>query len=63
MARLSSPRAGHPSPTSTIVEMSRNSRKKDLEGADFDGHPDDIDHDDYPDGGLKAWLVVLGVCV
>jgi len=63
MARLSSPRAGHPSPTSPIVEMSRNSRKKDLEVASFDGHPDNIDHDDYPDGGLKAWLVVLGVCI
>jgi hypothetical protein len=20
-----------------------------------------IDHDDYPDGGLRAWLIVLGV--
>jgi len=63
MARLSLPRAGHPSPASTIVEMSRNSRKKDVEVADLDGQPDIIDHDDYPDGGLKAWLVVLGVCV
>lgn len=21
-----------------------------------------VDHDDYPDGGLRAWLIVLGVC-
>jgi len=62
MARLSSLRAGHPSPASTIVEMSRNSGQKDIETADLDGQPDVIDHDDYPDGGLRAWLVVLGVC-
>lgn len=42
--------------------MSRNSGQKDIETADLDGQPDVIDHDDYPDGGLRAWLVVLGVC-
>jgi len=61
MSRVSSPGAEHPSPTATVVEMSRTSGEKDLEVAGLDDQPDNIDHNDYPDGGLKAWLVVLGV--
>ena len=31
------------------------------ESAAFDSEPRNYSQDDYPDGGLQAWLTVLGV--
>ncbi|KAF9447586.1 MFS general substrate transporter [Macrolepiota fuliginosa MF-IS2] len=37
---------------------------KDTDTIELDASQLEIsDHDDYPDGGMRAWLVVLGVCI
>lgn len=59
-------RSVHPSATSTAIERSSVSPEKDAEDAKNDPSITNVvivDHDDYPDGGLRAWLIVLGVCV
>ena len=35
--------------------------EKDLKASTDSEHVENVTLDDYPDGGLRAWLVVLGV--
>ena len=47
--------------TSVLPHPGPQSEKRD--SVTFGAEPRNHSHDDYPDGGLRAWLVVLGVCV
>ena len=37
--------------------------EKDLKAPTDSEHVENVTLDDCPDGGLRAWLVVLGVCL
>ncbi|KXN82270.1 Riboflavin transporter MCH5 [Leucoagaricus sp. SymC.cos] len=46
-----------------MAQQALNSCERDAETVKFDNSIEDIaihDHDDYPDGGLRAWLIVVG---
>ncbi|KAJ3566847.1 hypothetical protein NP233_g6743 [Leucocoprinus birnbaumii] len=53
-----------PSATSTIIEERIGQGEKYLDKEDVEELPiPQNDYDDYPDGGLRAWLIVLGASV
>ena len=59
------PSAPHPLDHSTLHDTSApphpGTQSEKSDSAAFDSEPQNQSQDDYPDGGLQAWLVVLGV--